>query len=125
MIADSGQAFTHNPQPSHASAFINNACCQLCAKPLTLPIRLMPARARFGKVPTAKTDTGHTRTQSPLPSQRLRSITGRMAPGLDLHTAAADTATLDVIMKTLQLTGGHFAQIINDRRSVVKSHAEK
>ncbi len=87
VIACSGQAFTHRPHASHAFAFVRIACCHLCAKPFNLPLRVRPLRCSFGKVPTAKTETGQTRAQSAFPSQAFRSITGRNAPAACLHAS--------------------------------------
>jgi hypothetical protein len=37
VIARSGHAATHLPQPSHALELMSKACCHLCTKPLMRP----------------------------------------------------------------------------------------
>ena len=80
MIACSGHAATHLPQPSHALGLMSNACCHLCTKPLMRAAKLRLLRSMSGNVPTTKTWVGQTFTHSALPSHRLRSITGAKAP---------------------------------------------
>lgn len=85
-MAFSGHALTHWLHASQALSFTSKACCQRCASPLSFPLILRPMRNSLGNVPTEKTPTGHTRTQSALPSQLLRSMTGRKVPGSCLHS---------------------------------------
>jgi len=97
VMASSGQALMHRPQASQASGLTSNACCHLCAKPLSLPLMLRADRMSLGKESTLKSPTGHTRTHSPLPSHRLRSITGTKVPASCLHSvgSAERSATVD------------------------------
>lgn len=94
VMAFSGQELTHSPQASHNSGRTRIACCQRWTNPLILPWMVKPVRRSVGSVSTAKTVTGHTRTQSALPSQRLRSMTGENAPGACLHSGGLDNAVL-------------------------------
>jgi hypothetical protein len=66
-----------------------NACFQPWANPFILPTNDSPPRCDAGKTPSTKTFLGHTLTQSPLPSHRLRSITGANAPGACLQDEAS------------------------------------
>lgn len=50
---------------------------------------LNPLRWSLGNVPTTKTEYGQTGTQSALPSQRLRSMTGMKTPGSCLQVVVS------------------------------------
>ena len=81
VIAPSGQALTHRPQPWHWSARTASACSAAVHPPLER------ARASSGRAArrvrarrTTKTSYGHSATQAALPSQRLGSMTGAKRP---------------------------------------------
>src|SRR5262245_29852298 len=92
-MACSGHAATHSPQPWHWSARTANAwrfpCAQAFSRPTSESERLSSADS--GRI--SNTEYGHTRTQSSLASQRLRSTTGAITPGGCLHGSAPGFAT--------------------------------
>src|SRR5262245_54253475 len=50
VIACSGHAATHLPQPSHALGLMSKACCHLCTKPLMRPESFRSMRSLRGNV---------------------------------------------------------------------------
>jgi hypothetical protein len=80
VIARSGQAVTHRPQPRQASAAVTNACCPLCTKTLIRAFQLKALRSSAVSLRIVNTSTGHTCTHGPAPSQRSALITGMSLP---------------------------------------------
>jgi len=84
----------HRPQASQASAFTSNAWRHRWAKPLIFPLKLSADLNSSGKESTLKSPTGQTFTHSPLPSHRLRSITGTKVPAATGAAPASRTSAL-------------------------------
>ncbi len=80
LIAFSGQAVTHRRQAWQSGPLTTNACLPPWAQALSFPRHVSALRCSLLKTSIRNTRKGQTRTQSALPSQRFRSMTGTTAP---------------------------------------------
>ena len=93
LIACSGQAATHSRQAWQSCPLTTSACLPPCAHALSFPRHVRALRCSLLRTSIRKTSKGQTRTQSALPSQRFRSITGATVPARpDAPARSADIA---------------------------------